>query len=172
MDRYRTHHCSAELTQAIGQKVRLAGWVHRKRDHGNLLFVDLRDHYGMAQCVLTPQSPAFALASDLSLESVISLEGTATQRTPENVNPNTPTGTVEIDVQAIELLSKADPLPFPVNSSQSTPEEMRLRSRFLDLRREKLHRNIVLRSQIIASLRRRMIEAGFLEYQTPILTSS
>ncbi len=172
MNRYRTHHCSAELTRAVGQKVRLGGWVHRKRDHGNLLFLDLRDHYGMAQCVLTPQSPAFALASDLSLESVISLEGTVTQRTPENVNPSTPTGTVEIEVHAIELLSKADPLPFPVNSSQATPEEMRLRSRFLDLRREKLHRNIVLRSQIIASLRRRMIEGGFLEYQTPILTSS
>jgi aspartyl-tRNA synthetase len=172
MHRYRTHHCSAALTQAIGQQVRLSGWVHRKRDHGNLLFIDLRDHYGMAQCVLTPQSSAFALASDLPLESVVSIEGLVTARTPENVNPNSATGTVELEVKTIEVLSKADPLPFSVATAQAIPEEMRLRSRFLDLRREKLHKNIVLRSQIIAGLRRRMIEAGFLEYQTPILTSS
>ncbi len=156
----------------IGHAVKLAGWVHRKRDHGGLLFIDLRDHYGITQCVLTPESPAFAAAEAVRLESVISVEGTAIGRTEENVNPQLPTGEVEVDVQALEVLSAAELLPFQVAGTQEIPEEQRLRYRFLDLRRERIHANIVLRSRVIASIRRRMTEAGFNEFQTPILTSS
>ena len=156
----------------IGQTVRLAGWVHRKRDHGGLLFIDLRDHYGLTQCVFTPDSPAFAVAEAARLESVISVDGKVIGRTEENINPTLPTGGVEVDVEAIEVLSAAETLPFQVSGTQEIPEEQRLRYRFLDLRREKIHANIVLRSKVISSIRRRMTEQGFLEFQTPILTSS
>lgn len=172
MHRYRTHQCTEALTHAIDQKVRLAGWIHRKRDHGNLLFIDLRDHYGTAQCVLTSDSTAFAVASDLPLESVVALEGLVVQRAGGNINAGSPTGTIEVQVSSVESLSRAEPLPFSVSTAQNIPEDLRLRFRFLDLRREKLHSNIVLRSRVISSLRRYMVEAGFLEYQTPILTSS
>jgi len=152
--------------------VKLAGWVHRKRDHGGLLFIDLRDHYGLTQCVLTPSSPAFATAESARLESVISVEGNVVGRTQENINPNLPTGLVEVDVAKIEVLSAAEMLPFQVSGTQDIPEEQRLRYRFLDLRREKIHANIILRSKVISSIRRRMTEQGFNEFQTPILTSS
>jgi aspartyl-tRNA synthetase len=156
----------------IGQSVTLAGWVHRKRDHGQLLFIDLRDHYGVTQCVFTPNSAAFAAAESVRLESVISVTGAVVGRTEENVNPALPTGLVEVTVSALDVLSTAETLPFQVAGTQEIPEEQRLRYRFLDLRREKIHANIVLRSKVISSLRRRMQEQGFLEFQTPILTSS
>jgi len=170
--RYRSHTCAVLRPEHIGQSVKLAGWIHRKRDHGGLLFIDLRDHYGVTQCVLTPSSPAFAPAEAARLESVISVQGNVIGRTDENVNPNLPTGRVEVDVDALETLSAAELLPFQVAGTQEIPEEQRLRFRFLDLRREKLHANIVLRSKVIASIRRRMTEQGFNEFQTPILTSS
>ena len=170
--RYRSHTCAVLRPEHIGQTVKLAGWIHRKRDHGGLLFIDLRDHYGLTQCVLTPSSPAFAAAESARFESVISVEGKVIGRTDENINPNLPTGRIEVDVDNIEILSGAETLPFQVSGTQEIPEEQRLRYRFLDLRRDKVHANIVLRSKIISSIRRRMTEAGFNEFQTPILTSS
>jgi aspartyl-tRNA synthetase len=169
---YRTDTCGALRMEHVGQTVRLAGWVNRKRDHGQLLFIDLRDHYGVAQCVFTPDSKAFAIAEAVRLESVIALDGRVTARTAENVNPALPTGAVEVVVDHVEVLSAAETLPFQVSGTQEIPEEQRLRYRFLDLRREKLHGNIVLRSEVISSIRRRMNAQGFLEFQTPILTSS
>ena len=171
-NRYRSATCAALRPEQIDQTVKLAGWVHRKRDHGQLLFIDLRDHYGITQCVFTPNSAAFAGAESVRLESVISVTGKVIGRTEENVNPALPTGRIEVDVEAIEILSTAEQLPFQVAGTQEIPEEQRLRYRFLDLRREKIHANIILRSKIIASIRRRMTESGFLEFQTPILTSS
>ena len=170
--RYRSHTCAVLRPEHIGQTVKLAGWIHRIRDHGGLLFIDLRDHYGVTQCVLTPSSPAFAAAEAAKFESVISVQGKVIGRTDENINPNLPTGRIEVDVDALEMLSPADVLPFQVAGTQEIPEEQRLRYRFLDLRRERIHANIVLRSKVIASIRRRMTEQGFNEFQTPILTSS
>ena len=169
---YRTHTCDALRVEHVGQTVRLAGWVHRKRDHGQLLFIDLRDHYGVTQCVFTPESPAFPAAEDVKLESVISVAGRVIGRSDDNINPTLPTGTIEVAADRLEALSAADTLPFQVAGTQEIPEEQRLRYRFLDLRREKLHRNVVLRAEVISSLRRRMQAQGFLEFQTPILTSS
>ena len=169
---YRTQTCGGVRADHVGQTIRLAGWVNRKRDHGQLLFIDLRDHYGVAQCVFTPDSKAFAVAEGVRLESVIAVRGRVIARTPENVNPARPTGEVEVVVDAVDVLSAAETLPFQVAGTQDIPEEQRLRYRFLDLRRDKLHGNIVLRSQVIASVRRRMQAQGFLEFQTPILTSS
>jgi aspartyl-tRNA synthetase len=169
---YRTHTCEALRPEHVGQTVRLAGWVHRKRDHGHLLFIDLRDHYGITQCVFTPESAAFRTAEALRLESVISVNGRVVGRSEENVNPALPTGLVEVAVDDVTVLSAAETLPFQVAGTQDVPEEQRLRYRFLDLRRDKLHANIVLRSRVIASIRQRMHAQGFLEFQTPILTSS
>jgi aspartyl-tRNA synthetase len=152
--------------------VRLAGWVNRKRDHGQLLFIDLRDHYGVTQCVFTPESSAFRIAEGLRLESVIAVKGRVLARTDDNVNAALPTGTVEVVVGEVEVLSAAETLPFQVAGTQEIPEEQRLRYRFLDLRRDKLHANVVLRSKVISSIRRRMHDQGFQEFQTPILTSS
>src|SRR5437764_8649655 len=170
--RYRTHTCNLLRLSDVAQSVRLAGWVHRKRDHGHLLFIDLRDHYGITQCVFTPNSDAFNAAEAVKLESVICVSGKVLARTPENLNPTLPTGEIEVAAERLEVLSQADMLPFQVTGTQEIPEEQRLRYRFLDLRREKIHQNIVLRSKVISSLRRRMTEQGFLEFQTPILTSS
>jgi aspartyl-tRNA synthetase len=170
--RYRSHTCAVLRPEQIGESVKLAGWVHRKRDHGQLLFIDLRDHYGITQCVFTPNSAAFAAAESVRLESVISVAGKVVGRTEENVNPTLPTGLVEVTVEALDVLSTAETLPFQVAGTQDIPEEQRLRYRFLDLRRDKIHANIVLRSTVISSIRRRMHEQGFLEFQTPILTSS
>ena len=171
-NRYRTHTCNLLRAGDVGQTVRLSGWVHRKRDHGQLLFIDLRDHYGITQCVFTPNSDAFKAAEAVRLESVICVSGKVIARTAENANPALPTGEVEVVVEALEILSAAETLPFQVAGMQDIPEEQRLRYRFLDLRREKIHSNIVLRSRVISSIRQRMIAQGFLEYQTPILTSS
>jgi aspartyl-tRNA synthetase len=172
MSRYRTHNCGELVAANVGLEVRLAGWIHRKRDHGNLLFIDLRDHFGLTQIVFEKDSAAFADAEHARLESVISVAGKVIARTPENVNPNLPTGHIEVTVSALEMLSPAEVLPFPVNAPQDAPEEIRLRYRFLDLRRERMHSNVVLRSRVISALRRRMIDQEFLEFQTPILTSS
>ncbi len=156
----------------MNANVRLSGWVHRKRDHGQLLFIDLRDHYGVTQVVFTPESEAFKAAEGVKLESVICVTGRVIARTAENINPALPTGGIEVVAASLELLSAADTLPFQVAGTQEIPEEQRLRYRFLDLRRDQVHANIVLRSKVISSIRRRMTDAGFLEYQTPILTSS
>src|SRR5690242_738911 len=172
MHAYRSHTCAALRLSDAGKTVRLAGWVHRKRDHGQLLFIDLRDHYGITQCVIDSSSPLFKSADGQRLESVISVMGTVVKRSPETVNPKLPTGEVELQIGELLGLSEAEPLPLPVNTEAEYPEEMRLKYRFLDLRREAIHANIVLRSEVIASIRRRMIEQGFTEFQTPILTAS
>jgi len=172
MHAYRTTTCGALRLAAAGSEARLAGWVHRKRDHGQLLFVDLRDHYGLTQCVIDVSSPLFKAVDALRLESVISVSGTVVQRSAETVNPKLPTGEVELKIKTLDLLSEAEPLPLPVNTEADYPEDMRLRYRFLDLRREQVHANIMLRAQVIASIRRRMIAQGFTEFQTPILTAS
>ncbi len=172
MHRYRTHTCGELRATHVGQRARLSGWVHRKRDHGNLLFIDLRDHYGVTQCVVNAASASFEAASSLRPESVVTMSGTVVARGADAVNPKLPTGDVELAVDEVTVDSVAEPLPMQVAGEAEFPEETRLRYRFLDLRREKLHRNIALRSKVIASIRRRMIAAGFTEFQTPILTSS
>src|SRR5579872_4579666 len=172
MHLYRTHNCGVLRPDDEGKAVRLSGWVHRKRDHGQLLFVDLRDHYGVTQCVIDVASPLFKQADGLKLESVVTVTGKVVRRSPETVNPKLPTGAVELQIAELTLQSESEPLPFPVNAEAEYPEDMRLKYRFLDLRREGVHANIVLRAQVIASIRRRMIESGFTEFQTPILTAS
>ncbi|MGH7035821.1 MAG: aspartate--tRNA ligase [Stellaceae bacterium] len=172
MHPYRTTTCGALRLAAAGTETRIAGWVHRKRDHGQLLFIDLRDHYGVTQCVIDISSPLFKAVDALKLESVISVTGKVVERSPETVNPKLPTGGVEVQIKALDILSEAEPLPFPVNTEADYPEDMRLRHRYLDLRREQVHSNIMLRAHVIASIRRRMIEQGFTEFQTPILTAS
>ena len=172
MHAYRTHTCGALRAGDTGQSVRLSGWIHRKRDHGGLVFVDLRDHYGLTQLVFAPETPGFDTIERLRAESVIRVDGDVVARTPETVNPNLGTGEVEVRVRAVEVLSEAAELPLPVFGEPDYPEEIRLKHRYLDLRRETLHRNIVLRSKVIHSIRNRMIGQGFLEYQTPILTAS
>ena len=170
MHRYRTHTCGELGASHVGTPARLSGWVHRKRDHGHLLFIDLRDHYGVTQCVL--DTTKFPTAAALRLETVVTMTGTVVARGADAVNPKLPTGEVELAVSELAVQSTAEPLPLQVNSEAEFPEDTRLRYRFLDLRREQVHRNITLRSQVIASIRRRMIAAGFTEFQTPILTSS
>ena len=172
MHRYRSHTCGALKPADVGQSVRLSGWVHRVRDHGGLLFIDLRDHYGLTQCVADPDSPAFSAAERVRSEWVIRIDGTVKARTPETVNPNLPTGGVEVFIDELEVLSEVGELPMPVFGDLDYPEETRLKYRFLDLRRDKLHRNIMKRAEIISSLRRRMTASGFFEFQTPILTAS
>ena len=172
MHSYRTHTCNDLREGDVGKAARISGWVHRKRDHGQLLFVDLRDHYGVTQCVIDVGSPLFAAADALRNETVVRIDGPVVARTQDTINETLGTGRVEIRIAGLEVLSEAAPLPFPVNSDAEYPEDMRLTYRFLDLRREKIHATIVLRSRIIDSIRRRMIDAGFLEFQTPILTSS
>ncbi len=172
MHAYRTHTCGALRAGDASSEARLSGWVHSKRDHGGLLFIDLRDHYGMTQCVLPAGSDAFAAADALRVESVITVTGLVVPRSPATVNPKLPTGEVELRVETLVVQSAADVLPFQVAGDQTYPEELRLRYRFLDLRREKLQRNMILRAQVIDSIRRRMIAGGFNEFQTPILTTS
>jgi aspartyl-tRNA synthetase len=172
MHAYRTHTCGALRASDAGQTARLSGWVHRKRDHGGLLFIDLRDHYGLTQCVLPAGTEVFAAAEGLRPESVITVTGEVVAREGATVNDRLPTGAIELRVQALEVQSHAEVLPIQVAGEQEFPEELRLRYRFLDLRREKQHRNMLLRAGVIASIRRRMIDQGFVEYQTPILTAS
>ncbi|HKI14550.1 MAG TPA: aspartate--tRNA ligase, partial [Roseiarcus sp.] len=172
MHRYRTHTCGALGLAEDGAAVRLSGWCHRIRDHGGLVFIDLRDHYGLTQCVVDPDSPAFARAETLRSEFVVRVDGDVRKRPAGTENPEMPTGFVEVYVRDIEVLGPAGDLPLPVFGDQPYPEDTRLRYRFLDLRRDKLHQNIMLRGQIIDSLRRRMKGQGFFEFQTPILTAS
>lgn len=169
---YRTHVCNELRIENIGQKVTLSGWVHRLRDHGGLLFIDLRDHYGITQCVITPDEDSFKKAQHIRSEWVIRVKGLVVTRTDDTVNRDLETGLVELKVSDIDILSEAEEIPLPVFGEPDFPEEMRLRYRFLDLRRKTLHRNIMRRSQIIASIRRRMVDLGFTEFQTPILTAS
>jgi aspartyl-tRNA synthetase len=172
MHRYRTHTCGALRESDIGETVRLSGWCHRIRDHGGLLFIDLRDHYGLAQIVADPDSPAFRAAEQLRSEWVVRVDGLVRRRPAGTENPDLPTGAVEVFAKEIEVLGPAGELPMPVFGDQEYPEETRLKYRFLDLRREHLHQNIMKRGAIIDSLRRRMKEQGFFEFQTPILTAS
>lgn len=172
MHAYRTHTCGALRAIDTGAAVRLSGWIHRKRDHGGLVFVDLRDHYGLTQLVLHPETPGFAIVERLRAESVIRIDGEVVARDASVVNPNLPTGEIEIRVAAVEVLSEAAELPLPVFGEPDYPEEIRLKHRYLDLRRETLHKNIVLRSKVIQSIRSRMFGQGFNEFQTPILTAS
>jgi aspartyl-tRNA synthetase len=171
MHAYRTHTCGVLRLSDAGRPARLSGWVHRKRDHGQLLFIDLRDHYGITQCVIDVSSPLFAACDALRLESVVTTTGRVAARSPDTINPKLDTGEVELVITELEVRSEAAPLPFPVNSEAETPEDMRLTYRFLDLRRERMHANIMLRAQVITSIRRRMVEQGFTEFQTPILTA-
>jgi aspartyl-tRNA synthetase len=172
MHRYRTHTCGALRETDIGQMVRLSGWCHRIRDHGGLLFIDLRDHYGLTQCVADPDSPAFKAVEALRSEWVVRIEGRVRKRPEGTDNPELPTGAVEIFINEVEVLGPAGELPMPVAAEQEYPEEIRLKYRFLDLRRERLHHNITRRGRIIDSLRQRMKSQGFSEFQTPILTAS
>lgn len=170
MNCYRTHTCGELRAGDTGKQVKIAGWIHRKRNLGNLCFVDLRDHYGITQCVIDSSSDLFEKINNLRPESVVSLEGEVVKR--ESVNKNMPTGDIELKVQNVEIHSEAEVLPIQVAQDDDSPEELRLKYRFLDLRKEKLHRNMLLRSKVIAAMRRLMIEQGFVEYQTPILTAS
>ena len=172
MHRYRTHTCGALRESHIGETVRLSGWCHRIRDHGGVLFIDLRDHYGLTQCVADPDSPAFKDAEKLRSEWVVRMEAKVRRRPEGTDNPELPTGTVEVYVSDIEVLGPAAELPLPVFGEQEYPEDIRLKFRFLDLRREKLHQNIMTRGAVVDSMRRRMKEQGFFEFQTPILTAS
>ncbi|MEC7396868.1 MAG: aspartate--tRNA ligase [Pseudomonadota bacterium] len=172
MHLYRTHTCVELRPEHAGEEARLSGWVHRTRDHGNLLFIDLRDHYGITQCVADVSSDIFPQLEALTSETVVTFTGKVDRRSEETINPGIPTGEVELRIETVEVQGPAEPLPMPVNQDAGYPEDIRLRYRFLDLRREELHRNIVLRSQVISSIRRRMTDQGFTEFQTPILTSS
>ncbi len=172
MHLYRSHNCGQLRAENVGDTVRLSGWIHRMRDHGGLLFIDLRDHYGLSQCVVDTSSPLFKTAEDCRVETVITVTGRVVKRTDETINSRLPTGEVEIYIDELVVQSTAQVLPLQVNSDEDSSEDLRLRYRYLDLRREKVHNNIVLRSNVIASIRRRMIDQGFTEYQTPILTSS
>jgi len=173
MNQYRSHNCGELGTANVGETVRLSGWVHRKRDHGGLLFIDLRDNFGLTQLVFDPdQAAAFGLAEKVRSEWVVKIEGQVVARAADTTNANLSTGQIEIRVSEMEVLSEAQELPLPVFGEPDYPEDIRLTHRYLDLRRETLHKNILLRSKIIASVRRRMTEAGFNEFQTPILTAS
>ena len=172
MHAYRTHVCGELRASNVGEQVKLSGWIHRKRDHGGVLFVDLRDHYGITQIVAKAGSDPLRLLDGLRAESVVTIVGTVVARGPEATNPNLPTGEIEVQADEVIVQSAAEELPLPVAGEAEYPEDIRLRYRYLDLRRERLHANIVLRSKVISSIRRRMIDQGFTEFQTPILTAS
>jgi aspartyl-tRNA synthetase len=180
MHKFRTHTCGELRKSDVGKQVRLSGWVHRKRDHGGVYFIDLRDHYGLAQVVTSDQDDRlhklskaqYEKINSISYESVITITGTVVARSDDTVNPDMPTGEIEVVMEDFSIESEADTLPINVNAEYQFPEDLRLRYRFLDLRREKMHKNIMLRNNVIASVRRRMLAAGFMEFQTPILTAS
>jgi aspartyl-tRNA synthetase len=172
MHRYRSHTCNDLRQDHVGETVRLSGWIHRRRDHGQLVFIDLRDHYGLTQCVVDIEDETFKTVEKLRVESVVTITGRVVKRTDETVNEKLPTGHIELRIDEIEVQSEAEVLPLQVNADEDAGEETRLRYRFLDLRRERIHNNIMLRSQVISSIRRRMVEQGFFEFQTPILTAS
>ncbi len=169
---YRSHHCEALRSTDIGQTVRLSGWVHRKRDHGGVVFIDLRDHYGLIQCVTDNTDAAFAKAEDVRNETVVTITGKVRARSEDTVNGNLPTGEIEVHIEDFIVQSAAETLPLQVNSDEDSGEEVRLKYRYLDLRRSRPHGNMMLRAQIIQSIRQRMVAQGFTEFQTPILTAS
>ena len=172
MNKYRTHNCSELTIKNIGKQTILSGWVHKKRDHGNLLFIDLRDHYGITQCIIDNKNEHFSALEKIKLETVIRIEGEVVARTSETVNKEHATGSIEVAIKNFNVLGSTKELPLPVFSDQEYSEEIRLKYRYLDLRRKKLHHNIILRSNVISFIRKKMESLGFLEYQTPILTSS
>ena len=172
MNKFRTHNCSQLTEKDIKKLVTLSGWIHRKRDHGNLLFLDLRDHYGITQCVIENKNKFFSLLEKIRPESVLKISGEVVKRTKETENLDLKTGKIEVAIQTFEILSEAKELPIPVFGEQDYSEELRLKYRFLDLRRDEMHKNIILRSKVISFIRSEMLKLGFLEYQTPILTSS
>ncbi|QIK79808.1 aspartate--tRNA ligase [Sphingomonas piscis] len=172
MHAYRSHNCGDLRSSHVGETVRLSGWVHRKRDHGGVLFVDLRDHYGITQIVADTDSPALPILDRLRVESVVTIDGNVKARAEGTTNANLPTGDIEVFAREVTVQSAAAELPMPVAGDQEYPEDIRLKYRYLDLRRDRVHQNMLLRSQVIASIRRRMIEQGFTEFQTPILTAS
>ena len=172
MNKYRTHNCSELTIKNIGKQTILSGWVHKKRDHGNLLFIDLRDHYGITQCIIDNKNEHFSTLEKIKLETVIRIEGEVVARTSETVNKEHATGSIEVAIKNFNVLGSTKELPLPVFSDQEYSEEIRLKYRYLDLRRKKLHHNIILRSNVISFIRKKMESLGFLEYQTPILTSS
>ena len=169
---YRTHHCAALTASDIGQTVRISGWVHRKRDHGGVVFIDLRDHHGLTQCVIDSSDADFDIAETVRNETVLTITGEVRARSEDTVNASLPTGAIEVQIQQITVQSVADTLPLQVNSDEDSGEEIRLKYRYLDLRRQRPHANIMLRAQIIQSIRQRMVAQGFTEFQTPILTAS
>lgn len=172
MHPFRTHTCDAPRPEHVGQTVRISGWVHRKRDHGNLMFVDLRDHYGITQCVIDVSNELFPTIESARPETVLTITGEVVERSAETINTNLPTGHVEIRIRAVNVEGPSEVLPMQVAGDQEYGEDIRLRYRFLDLRREKMQRNIKLRNGVISSIRRRMTDLGFMEFQTPILTAS
>ena len=172
MHKYRTHKCDQLRNDNVKEVVRLSGWIHRKRDHGQLIFIDLRDHYGLTQIVVDSSNEYFPTLENLSLESVITVTGTVVERSAETINKNLPTGNIEVNLYGLEILSKAGTLPLQVNSDEDYGEETRLKFRYLDLRRNRPHSNIVLRSNVIQTIRNKMLDLGFIEFQTPILTAS
>ena len=172
MNKYRTHNCSELTIKNIGKQTILSGWVHKKRDHGNLLFIDLRDHYGITQCIIDNKNEHFSALEKIKLETVIRIEGEVVARTSETINKEHATGSIEVTIKNFNVLGSTKELPLPVFSDQEYSEEIRLKYRYLDLRRKKLHHNIILRSNVISFIRKKMESFGFLEYQTPILTSS
>src|SRR3990170_3464201 len=172
MHAYRTHSCAELRSADVGSTVRLSGWIHRKRDHGGVLFVDLRDHYGLTQIVTRAGSEALKTLDSLRVESVVTITGEVVEREGGAVNPKLATGEIEVVAREVSVQSAAAELPMPVAGEADYPEDIRLKYRYLDLRRERIHANILLRSAVIASIRRRMIDQGFTEFQTPILTAS
>ena len=172
MNRYRTHNCNELRKKEVGNSVILSGWINKKRDHGNLLFIDLRDNYGITQCIIDKDNSNFSELEKIQLETVIKIEGKVIDRSIETINKEIPTGEIEISIDNFEILGTCKELPLPVFSDQEYSEEIRLKYRFLDLRRKKIHENIILRSKVISFIRNQMSNFGFLEFQTPILTSS
>ena len=172
MHKYRTHKCHELRIENVQDSVKLSGWVHRKRDHGQLIFIDLRDHYGLTQVVVDSSNKDFSVVDNISLESVITISGTVVERSEETINKNLPTGNIEVNLSELKIISKSNTLPLQVNSDEDYGEETRLKYRYLDLRRSRPHSNIILRSNVIQTIRNKMLELGFLEFQTPILTAS
>ncbi len=172
MHKYRTHKCHELKIENVEDSVKLSGWVHRKRDHGQLIFIDLRDHYGLTQVVVDSSNKNFSVVENVSLESVITISGTVVERSEETINKNLPTGNIEVNLSELKIISKSNTLPLQVNSDEDYGEETRLKYRYLDLRRSRPHSNIILRSNVIQTIRNKMLELGFLEFQTPILTAS
>lgn len=172
MSKFRTHNCGELQKEDAGKKVKLAGWIHSVRDHGGVIFIDLRDHFGITQIVINPDMAFYQELERWRIESVVSFAGSILERSPENVNPKIPTGELELIAEEMEILGEAEMIPFQVAKDDMAPEALRLKYRFLDLRREKLHKNIIMRSNVIASIRKYMWENNFHEFQTPILTAS